>query len=85
MDIGQAFTLFRVGTIEGAHISQTLEGNGGWGMELLPNRDLPAHISTTMETARGGTKIYKTIEAAVKDLQTIGLTQALLTFLPKNQ
>ncbi|MFJ2388627.1 hypothetical protein [Pseudomonas koreensis] len=81
MDIGQAFSMFHVGAINGARISERIdEGRSTWSVQFDMAKQLPSHLSTHLETARGGKKIFKTIEAALSDLKTIGLEEVTVTF-----
>lgn len=84
MDIGQAFSMFHVGAIDGAQLTERNDEKGScWVVELKATRSLPSHLSLDLETSRGGQKVFRHIDSAIKDLKTIGVTEITLTLLPK--
>jgi hypothetical protein len=77
MDIGQAYSMFHVDAIKGAVLIEKPlpEKKSSWIVKFEMNKPLPRHLSDSLETARGEEKVFRTAEAALKDLKTIGVTE----------
>jgi|CXWL01.1.fsa_nt_gi hypothetical protein len=84
MDIGQAFSMFHVDAIRSAKVIEKLSlGRSVWVVQFEMRKETQTYITTSLETARGEEKIFKSVEAALKDLKTIGFTEvAIRLFSP---
>ncbi|MGA7157752.1 MAG: hypothetical protein WBY53_12935 [Acidobacteriaceae bacterium] len=81
MDYAQALSMFQVGAITGAKaIEKPTEEGSIWVVELIFRTPLPPHISGWLEVARGGKKVFKSIQAALNDIKNIGVASATVQF-----
>jgi hypothetical protein len=81
MDFGQAISMFQVGAITGATaIEKPTEEGSVWVVELTFRTPLPPHLSGWLEVARGGKKVFKSIQAALNDIKNIGVMSATVQF-----
>lgn len=81
MDFAQALSMFQVGAITGATaIEKPTEEGSVWVVELIFRTPLPPHLSGWLEVARGGKKVFKSIQAALNDIKNIGVTSATVQF-----
>lgn len=76
MDFSQALSMFQVGAITGATaVEKPTQEGSVWVVELIFRTPLPAHLSGWLEVARGGKKIFKSIQAALNDIKNIGVNR----------
>jgi hypothetical protein len=81
MDIGQAFSMRHVGAITGATVIERPTANGSvWIVEFVVSKKPPAFISTLLEVARGGPKIFKSVQAALNDVKSVGIANPTVQF-----
>lgn len=81
MELGQAFSMRHVGAITGASVIERPSQNGSvWIVEFQLAAPLPSHFSNLLEVARGGPKIFKTVQAALNDVKSIGVTSPTVQF-----
>ena len=76
MDIGIAASMFAVGAIAHTKVLERPQPDGpsAWVVKFEMNKPLPSYMSNLLEVARGGPKIYKSVQAALNDVKTIGIT-----------
>jgi hypothetical protein len=80
MDIGQAFSMFHVDAILSAKvIEKPALSRSVWVVQFEMRKEPPLYITTSLETARGEEKIFKSVEAALKDLKNIGFTDVVIS------
>jgi hypothetical protein len=81
MELGQAFSMHHVGAITGATVIERPAANGSvWVVEFQLGAPLPSYLSNLLEVARGGPKIFKTVQAALNDVKSTGVTNATVQF-----
>jgi len=81
MELAQAFSMRHVGAIIGAAVIERPTANGSvWVVEFQLGAPLPSYLSNLLEVARGGPKIFKTVQAALNDVKSIGVTNAIVQF-----
>jgi hypothetical protein len=81
MEFAQALSMFQVGAITGATaIEKPTEEGSVWVVELIFGTQLPPHLSGWLEVARGGKKVFKSIQAALNDIKNIGVMSATVQF-----
>lgn len=85
MELGQAFSMRHVGAITGAAVIERPTADGSvWIVEFQLGTPLPSYLSNLLEVARGGPKIFKTVQAALNDVKTIGVQNATVQFTAAN-
>lgn len=81
MDYAQALSMFQVGAITGASaVEKPTEEGSVWVVELIFRTPIPSHLSAWLEVARGGKKVFKSIQAALNDIKNIGVMSATVQF-----
>lgn len=81
MEFAQALSMFQVGAITGATaIEKPTQDGSVWVVELIFRAPLPSNLSGSLEVARGGKKVFKSIQAALNDIKNIGVTSATVQF-----
>lgn len=81
MELAQAFSMRHVGAIVGATVIERPTSSGNvWVVEFELGMPLPSYLSNLLEVARGGPKIFKTVQAALNDVKTVGIERAVVQF-----
>lgn len=81
MELSQAFSMRHVGAIIGAAVRERPTADGSvWIVEFELGTPLPPYLSNLLEVARGGPKIFKTVQAALNDVKSVGVASATVQF-----
>ena len=81
MELGQAFSMWHLGAITGATVRERPTADGSvWIVEFELGTHLPPYLSNLLEVARSGPKIFKTVQAALNDIKTVGVPSATVQF-----
>lgn len=81
MELAQASSMKQVGAITSATVIERPTAEGSvWIIEFQPSTSLASHVSNLLEVARGTPKIFKTVQAALNDVKSIGMTNTTVQF-----
>lgn len=81
MDLSQAMAMRQVGAVTGAKVIERPTSDGSvWIVEFIFGQPLPESLSNLLEVSRGGPKIFRGVQAALNDLKSIGIANAVVEF-----